>query len=159
MKLYLAGPYGFSEAGRAFLYGTLVPLLEQAGAAILDPWKLTDPTLFSAVTVMPPGEARVAAWRALNEVIARNNSQAIEACDLVAAVLDGSDIDSGTAAEIGFAYARGKTVLGYRSDFRLTSDNEGAVVNLQVEYFVRASGGGIYDSVGSLAEAVARRAS
>jgi nucleoside 2-deoxyribosyltransferase len=157
VKIYLAGPYGFSEAGRAFLYGTLVPRLEQAGAVVLDPWKLTDAALFSATAAMPAGEARVAAWRALNAVIGGNNVSAIEACDLVVAVLDGADVDSGTAAEIGFAYGRGKRVLGYRGDFRLTADNEGAIVNLQVEYFIRASGGAIFLTMEALAAEVTRR--
>jgi nucleoside 2-deoxyribosyltransferase len=59
------------------------------------------------------------------------------------AVLDGPDVDSGTAAEIGYAFARGKLVVGYRGDFRLSADNEGGIVNLQVEFFIRESGGDI----------------
>ena len=58
-------------------------------------------------------------------------------------MLDGVDVDSGTAAEIGYAFARGKLIVGYRGDFRLSADNEGSVVNLQVEYFIRESGGTI----------------
>ncbi len=61
------------------------------------------------------------------------------------AVLDGADVDSGTAAEIGYAFARGKRIVGYRGDFRLSADNEGSIVNLQVEYFIRASGGAIVE--------------
>jgi nucleoside 2-deoxyribosyltransferase len=157
LNIYLAGPYGFSEAGRAFYYATLVPGLERAGAVVVDPWKLTDASLFSAVAAMPAGEARVDAWRDLNAIIGRNNTAAIEACDLVVAVLDGSDVDSGTAAEIGFAYARGKVVLGYRGDFRLAGDNEGSIVNVQVEYFIRASGGVILSSLDELVGEIARR--
>ena len=59
------------------------------------------------------------------------------------AVLDGTDVDSGTASEIGYAYAKGKPMVGYRGDFRLSSDNEGGVVNLQVQYFILTSGGSI----------------
>ena len=33
--------------------------------------------------------------------------------------------------------------MGYRGDFRLSADNEGGVVNLQVEFFIRESGGTI----------------
>jgi nucleoside 2-deoxyribosyltransferase len=157
LKLYLAGPYGFSEAGRNFLYGTLVPLLAQAGAEIVDPWKLTDAALIERVAAMPTGDVRQAAWRALNVVIGRNNAEAIETCEVIVAVLDGTDVDSGTAAEIGFGFARGKTILGYRGDFRLASDNEGATVNLQVEYFIRASGGCIYGSVDALTAEIAAR--
>ena len=63
-------------------------------------------------------------------------------CDALLAVLDGQDV-SGTAAEIGYAYARGKRVVGYRGDFRLAADNIGSIVNLQVDYFFVASGGEI----------------
>lgn len=47
------------------------------------------------------------------------------------AVLDGADVDSGTAWEIGYAYAKGKPVLGLRTDFR-TLGIEGNV-NLMIE--------------------------
>lgn len=46
------------------------------------------------------------------------------------------DVDSGTAAEIGFAYALGKPVVGWRSDCRQAGDNAASVVNLQVEHFL-----------------------
>ena len=71
------------------------------------------------------------------------------------AVLDGVDVDSGTAAEIGYAFARGKLIVGYRGDFRLSADNEGSVVNLQVEYFIRESGGTIVERYQDLADALA----
>lgn len=43
---------------------------------------------------------------------------ALDACDLVVAILDGPDVDSGTAFEVGYAYARGKPIIGVRTDFR-----------------------------------------
>ena len=64
----------------------------------------------------------------------------LAAADAVLAVLDGPDADSGTAAEVGWAAARGTPVVGWRSDFRL-ADHEAARVNLQVEDFVIVSGG------------------
>jgi nucleoside 2-deoxyribosyltransferase len=73
------------------------------------------------------------------------NRRAIDAAQGVVAVLDGTDVDSGTAAEIGYAFARGKLIVGYRGDFRLSADNEGGLVNLQVEYFIRESGGTIVE--------------
>jgi nucleoside 2-deoxyribosyltransferase len=42
----------------------------------------------------------------------------IDACDMVVAVLDGADVDSGVAFEVGYASARGKPVVGVRTDFR-----------------------------------------
>lgn len=38
-------------------------------------------------------------------------------CSSAFAVLDGVDVDSGTAWEIGYAYARGKPIIGLRTDF------------------------------------------
>jgi Nucleoside 2-deoxyribosyltransferase len=42
----------------------------------------------------------------------------VESADLVLAILDGPEVDSGVAWEMGYAYARGKPVLGVRTDFR-----------------------------------------
>ena len=36
----------------------------------------------------------------------------MEAADLTVALLSGQDIDSGTSAEIGYTYAKGKPVIG-----------------------------------------------
>ena len=44
--------------------------------------------------------------------------QGVERCDVVVAVLDGADADSGTAFEMGYAFALGKPVVGVRTDFR-----------------------------------------
>ncbi len=43
---------------------------------------------------------------------------AIDRADAVVAVLDGSDADSGTAWECGYAHARGKPIVAVRTDFR-----------------------------------------
>ena len=153
MKIYLAGPLGFSEAGRFYQDTVLLPALGRAGHDILNPWKLTDQHKIDAIAAMPYGPARRDAWRNLNVEIGRNNQLAIDSSDIVFAILDGADVDSGTAAEIGYACARGKPILGYRGDFRLSADNEGAMVNLQVEYFIRAGGG---DIVTTLADALAK---
>jgi nucleoside 2-deoxyribosyltransferase len=44
--------------------------------------------------------------------------EAIDRCDAVVAVLDGPDADSGTCVEIGYAHAKGKPIIGIRTDFR-----------------------------------------
>lgn len=51
-------------------------------------------------------------------VIYRKCLKGIEEADLVVAVLDGADVDSGVAFEVGYAYAMGKPVVGVRTDFR-----------------------------------------
>jgi nucleoside 2-deoxyribosyltransferase len=154
MRIYLASPLGFSEAGNAFYYDRLIPLLRRLGHEVLDPWQLTDRQRIEAVAAMPYGEERRDAWRRLNMEMGRNNQAAIDRCDALLAVLDGTDVDSGTAAEIGYAFAKGKPIVGYRGDFRLAADNEGSIVNLQVEYFIRQSGGNVVSSVGELGDAL-----
>jgi nucleoside 2-deoxyribosyltransferase len=146
-RVYLAGPLGFSEAGRHFHHAVLMPFIRALGYHVLDPWSLTPPGNIEAVQAMPDGPERRAAWRTLNAEIARTNLMALDEAQAVVAILDGADVDSGTAAEIGYAFARGIPIVGYRSDVRLAGDNDGAVVNLQVEYFVRASGGGLVTSL------------
>jgi nucleoside 2-deoxyribosyltransferase len=159
MRLYLAGPLGFSEAGRSYHEGSLVPEIKRLGYEVLDPWKLTDPDKINAIAAMPYGPARRDAWRKLNVEIGGNNRAAIDDCDFVLAVLDGVDVDSGTASEIGYAFAKGKRIVGYRGDFRLSADNEGSTVNLQVEYFIRQSGGEIVTRLADLAHVLDPRGS
>jgi nucleoside 2-deoxyribosyltransferase len=139
----LASPLGFSQAGRHFYDGVLVPLVRALGYEVLDPWALTESGKVAAVQALPYGPARREAWRVLNREIGASNRAALDRAHGVLAVLDGVDVDSGTAAEIGYAFARGKLIVGYRGDFRLSADNEGSTVNLQVEYFIRESGGTI----------------
>ncbi|HLB71835.1 MAG: nucleoside 2-deoxyribosyltransferase [Candidatus Methanoperedens sp.] len=65
------------------------------------------------------------------EIIFNKNMAGLENSDIIVAVIDGTDVDSGTAWEIGYAYAKGKPVLGLRTDFR-TLGIEGTV-NLMIE--------------------------
>lgn len=149
-SVYVASPLGFSEPGRHYLVAVLHPRLSAGGFTVLDPWE--DQTGVVAGTMaLEPGPARRAALVALSRTIGARNRRLLASADAVLAVLDGPDVDSGTAAEVGWAAARGIPVVGLRSDFRL-ADHEAAVVNLQVEDFVLVSGGRV---VGSLDEAVA----
>lgn len=57
---------------------------------------------------------------------------ALEWADVIVACMDGPDPDSGTAWECGYAYAKGKPVVCYRTDFRITGDTAGAPYNLML---------------------------
>lgn len=151
-RIYLANPLGFSEAGRKFIRDAIFPELSKHGQ-VINPFDLIDPARIKAIEAMPAGADRVKAWRALNVEIGKLNQDHIDASDIVFAILDGVDVDSGTASEIGYAYARQKLIIGYRGDFRLSADNEGGVVNLQVEHFIRASGGTIIRELSRLDQA------
>jgi len=149
-KVYLAGPLGFTESGRLYHETVLLPAVVAAGFDPLDPWDVD--AEIAAVFALPVGDARrVELLPAVNRRIGARNAEMIRECSGVLAVLDGSDVDSGTAAEIGYAAARGRPVVGLRSDIRTAGDNEAAIVNLQVEWFIDASGGRL---TGSLDEAV-----
>ncbi len=51
--------------------------------------------------------------------------EGIRGASVVVAVLDGTDADSGTAWEMGYAMARGIPVIGLRTDFRQHGDDGG----------------------------------
>jgi nucleoside 2-deoxyribosyltransferase len=110
---------------------------------VVDPFKLTLKEDLGRIAQLGSLDAQCEAWRALNRQIGETNRRAIDGADALLAILDGVDVDSGTAAEIGYAYAREKPIVGYRGDFRLSADNIGSTVNLQVEYFIQASRGSI----------------
>jgi nucleoside 2-deoxyribosyltransferase len=51
------------------------------------------------------------------------NRSGIDSSHAVVAILDQADADSGTCWECGYAFAKGKPVLGVRTDFRATGDD------------------------------------
>ena len=146
MKVYIASPLGFSEITR-LVYKEIVKELEKLDIEVVDPWQLTDQSLINKCLNEKDLNVQKKLWEETNLIIGKNNETGLKSCDLVLAILDGVDVDSGTSAEVGFAYAWGKKVIGYRGDFRLASDNIGSKVNLQVQYFVDASGGTIFNTV------------
>jgi nucleoside 2-deoxyribosyltransferase/predicted secreted protein len=67
------------------------------------------------------------------------NKKALEESDLVVAVIDGADADSGTAWEMGYAHALKKPVIAIRTDFRRVGDHE--QVNLMLEHSAKVIAG------------------
>jgi len=154
-KIYLASPYGFSESTKRFLED-LRTQLRSAGHNVKDPWELDDKYL-AALRIRAEGlspQRRIAELQKINRKIARINSKAICDSEIVVACLDGPDVDSGTASEIGFAFAHKKKIFGYRGDFRLTGENEAALVNMQVQYWIEKSKGRILRTVPDLLAAL-----
>ncbi len=147
-SIYLASPLGFAESTRTFMT-TLASQLS-AHVTVVNPWddQRFAPT-FIALENEPHYPTRTARLAEINRELGRANTESIDHVDAVFAVLDGVDVDSGTAAEIGYAFARGKLVCGLRTDFRLAGDNLGSIVNLQVQYFIEQSGGAIVTEVGA----------
>lgn len=144
-KIYLASPLGFAESTRAFMEQLVSDL--RAVITVINPWDdVRFAGEFAAVARIDSVAEREDRLATINTELGRSNTQSIEDSDAVFAILDGVDVDSGTAAEIGFAFARQKRVHGLRTDFRLAGDNAGSLVNLQVQYFIEASGGRIVTS-------------
>jgi nucleoside 2-deoxyribosyltransferase len=140
-SLYLAGPYGFAESTRGF-FANIAKLITLMGGEVLDPWTLTDPQLIDSAVTLPYGIEKRDRWKYVNQVLGKNDENAIRKATGVIACLDGVDVDSGTAAEIGAAYMLGIPIIGYRGDFRLSTDNEGGTVNIMVQYFIENSAQG-----------------
>lgn len=148
-RIFVASPLGFAESTRGFRASIEVALAENGYEAV-DPWSLSadlEAQLESA-GALPDRKARKRTLHRICMEIAGRNHNALASSDGVLAVLDGVDVDPGTASEIGFTYASGgKTIHGYRGDFRRLGENEGVSVNLQVQYWIERSGGRIVTSI------------
>jgi nucleoside 2-deoxyribosyltransferase len=155
VKVYLASPLGFAPSTKGFLE-ELKTELRIHGHTVFDPWdegaKLFNE--YNAKTRKMSQAEKAGELKLLNHRIGEANRRAIEEVDAVVAVLDGPDVDSGTASEVGYAFARGKLLVGYRGDIRLTGENQATLVNLQVQYWIEESGGGIVRTVPDILKAL-----
>jgi nucleoside 2-deoxyribosyltransferase len=142
-NVYLAGPDGFTPVLLAWHRDVLAPAVAAAGLVAVSPWeKFTED--FSEVLSMAPGPQRTTALTELDYRIGAANTALIETSSGMLANLDGVDVDSGTASEIGYGAAMGLVISGVRSDLRRSSENDGTQVNLQVEYFITRTGGHVH---------------
>jgi nucleoside 2-deoxyribosyltransferase len=154
-NVYLAGPDGFTPVMLEWHRQVLVPAVAAAGLVPLSPWDKFDED-FSQVLSMAPGAERTGAMRELDYRVGGANAALIEASSGMLAILDGVDVDSGTASEIGYGSALGLVISGVRSDLRRASENDGTQVNLQVEYFITRTGGHVHRNYeGAIAELAA----
>lgn len=154
-SIYLASPLGFAASTRGFM----ADLIEELSAVVrvVNPWNDTSfAAEFERVHALTDIDERRAGFHAVNLAIGGKNEELIRPVDLLVGVLDGVDVDSGTAAEMGFAYGLGKPVFGLRTDWRVTGDNEAAGVNLQLRYFIERSGGRYLTSVPDLVVALGK---
>lgn len=113
-KIYLAGPL-FTLAERHF---------NQRLA------KALEAHLPGATVVLPQDYAsRIADASDFHKRMFSFCLRSITRCDFVVAILDGSDADSGTCIELGYARAKNTPIVGVRTDIR-TSEHRG--LNLMV---------------------------
>jgi len=114
-RVYLAAPL-FSRAERAF-NREVRDLLEAA--------------LYEVYLPQEVGDNDAARSAGDGRAIFEHNLKALNGVDIGVAVIDGADADSGTAWEMGYAYARGIPVVALRTDFRRVGEAE--AVNLMLE--------------------------
>jgi len=145
-RIYVASPLGFTDAGRMYSDTVLLPAVRTAGFEPLDPWEVDADVLhvFGLDRDDPERRTRLSE---INRLVGRRNAELIRSADGLLAILDGDDVDSGTAAEIGYASALNRPAVGLRSDLRISGDNEATLVNLQVEWFILESGGSLATSL------------
>lgn len=149
VRIYLASPLGFAESTRQFMEHLIERVAPHVD--VTNPWddkRFEDE--FIRIAGLDSRREANAALAEINTELGRANAESIRNADGVVAILDGVDIDSGTAAEVGYAFALGKRIYGLRTDFRLAGDNPGSIVNLQVQYFIEASGGSIQTTIEEL---------
>src|SRR2546427_12794501 len=97
LRIYMAGPLGFSEAGRHFYNSVLVPFVKSLGYEVLDPWGLTDARKIEAVQPMPYGPEKREAGRALHRRMGATNPAAGDGAHRALATLERHSVDNGTA--------------------------------------------------------------
>jgi nucleoside 2-deoxyribosyltransferase/predicted secreted protein len=121
-RVYLAAPL-FSEAERTF----------NASVA-----RLLKTNLFEVHLPQAAGDDSDTRNTREQERLFLLNKKALEDSDIIVAIIDGADADSGTAWEMGYAVALGKPVIALRTDFRRVGHHE--QVNLMLEQSAKVVG-------------------
>jgi nucleoside 2-deoxyribosyltransferase len=57
-----------------------------------------------------------------NAEIFQDCIDSIDHANIIVALLEGADADSGTCVELGYAYSKGKAILGIRTDLRISEE-------------------------------------
>jgi len=149
-KLYLASPLGFSPENTAYLNQVKVKLAS-LGFEIFDPWEQKQfASRIEKASQERDYDARIAAFGEIAQHIGLCNEGGIRWANFVLAVLDGAEVDSGTASEVGFGSALGKKCYGLRTDQRDSGDFIGLPVNLQILHFIERSGGTMFRSIAEI---------
>lgn len=146
-KVYLASPLGFSTENDHYR-NRIKERLRQLGCAVFDPWEQGEVSERIAATMsITDADARARAIEEAARFTGGVNAEGIRGADLLLAVLDGTEPDSGTVSEVGFAAGIGMRCFGLRTDFRDCGDLPGLALNLQLLYFIEYSGGRLFRSV------------
>ena len=117
--IYQTGPL-FSEAEQSF-HLILAECLRKAGHAVVWPGDLfVDGQIEEAGSYAP-------------SLIFHGCRDAIDRCACMVALLEGSQVDDGTAWEIGYAYAKGIPVYGLRTEARNAGETPHSYLNSMIQ--------------------------
>lgn len=116
-RVYFAGPL-FTQAEWHW-NARLAEALRGLGMNVLLPQAAAEPML--------KGEKAFDGTALFSENIAN-----IDSADVVLAILDQAEPDSGTCWECGYAYRAGRPIVGLRTDFRPAGDDAERPVNLML---------------------------
>ncbi len=122
-RIYLAGPL-FTQSEWIWNEALAQALRTHLFDVIL-PQSASEPMLSGA----RPFDARL---------LFKLNIESIQSADVIVAILDGSDVDSGTAWECGYAFKAGKPVIGVRTDLRAGGDDPEHSINLMLSISCRS---------------------
>ena len=128
MKIYFAAPL-FSEAERDWIRSTIKEIESLAAQ------RGTKTKIIFPYDLITQSEIDLLGPKAKLEIFSRCKSH-LDDANLVIALLDGSQVDDGTAREIGYFFARKSSeqkIIGIRTDFRRAGESEGAIVNPMIE--------------------------
>lgn len=114
MKIYLAGPL-FTQ-GEQIFNRMIASDLEDHGHQVFLPQEAVEEGVDEPADI---------------QRIFQGDVEGLDWADAVVAVLDGPDVDSGTAWEVGYAYANKKPIFGLRTDFRTLGEFEHVNVMIQ----------------------------
>jgi nucleoside 2-deoxyribosyltransferase len=128
VKVYFAGPL-FSEAERDWIRSAIRKIESFAAERGIQIDVIFPYDLITQEEIDRLGE------KAKHEIFSRCKSH-LDDADIVIALLDGPQVDDGTAWEIGYFFARKspeRKIIGIRTDFRRAGESEDAIVNPMIE--------------------------
>jgi len=131
-RIYLAAPL-FSEAERT--YNTSIAELLRSYC-------------YEVFLPQESGDNKAVRDKSEHAQIYRRNRRAIRDADMVVAIIDGADADSGTSWEMGYAAGLKKTVIALRTDFRMAGSHERVNLMLEQAAGVVTSRDGLLAAVG-----------
>ena len=117
MRIYFAAPL-FTQAEWQWNQN-LADQLRRYGLDVILPQKRAEPMLLGIELYNP-------------SALFEDNLKGIEESEVIIAVFDQADPDSGTCFECGYAYSKGLPIVGLRTDLRKTGDDNDSAINLML---------------------------